>query len=367
MLTQILLHWFDFFYDLPVIVYIALLLGWIIGLRYLAAWVKGWRLGVFLLLLGIGTPIALVLMRSTLGLGYLHNSVPYAGVLNKYLALNDQYYTYSKGGGRFVHRRLYLIDLQQGKVMFRTPVKSKVHSLAWDNDKILLGGAKGKRVFSLDGNAESTFSMPNLKDLPELKSGIYKQGYNAKTNQVWVINKKGEEFFYNAQTLQREPKNVLKSPANGGALFKQITSLSKTKYRALERKKRYDKRAYCVVSFYGNYRSNIRQRLHIAAQPTNKYFVYGKLIYCMPKQHLAFISSYETTDKKKLLITAVNTQTGKTLWERTPSQLELGGNDKVPLRYFIPLNNGKEAVLLGGQYLVRFNTKTGKVIWARRL
>jgi outer membrane protein assembly factor BamB len=366
MLAQILLHWLDFFYDLPVIAYIALLVGWIIGLHYIADWVKGWWFGVLLLLVGIGAPIGLIFMKSTLGLGYLHNSVPYVGVLNKYLALSDHYHTYSKTGSRFDHHRLYLIDLQQGKVMFRTPVKSKVHSLAWDNGKILLGGVKGKRVFSLDGNAESTFSTPDLKDLPELKSGIYKQGYNAKTNQVWVINKKGEEFFYNAQTLQREPKNVSKSVATGGVLFQQMTSLPKTKYRALEHKKRYDKRAYCAASFYGNYRSNIRQRLHLAAQPTNKYFVYGKLMYCLPEQRLALISSYETTDKKKLLITALDTQTGKTLWELTPKQLGLGDH-KVSLHYFIPLNNGKEGVLLGGQYLARFNTKTGKVVWSRRL
>lgn len=367
MLTgQILLHWFDFFYHLPIIVYIALLVGWVIGLHYIADWIKSWWFGFILLLVGIGLPITLVFMKSTLGLGYLNKNVPYAGVLNNYLAISDHYKTYSKGGASFDHYRLYLINLQQGKIMFRKPLKSKVHSLAWDNGKILLGGVKGKRIFSLDGKTDPTFSPPDLKDLPELKSGIYKQGYNAKTNQVWVINKKGEKFFYNAQTLKREPES--KKGANRsteGALFQQIPSLAKTNYRALQRKQRYDQRTLCAASFYGNRRSDIRKQLHIATKPINKYFVYGNLMYCLPKQNLALISSYETTDKKKLLITAIDTNTGKTMWERTPTQLGLA-NDKVVLHYFIPVSKN-EAVLLGGQYLVKLNTNTGKVIWTRHL
>ncbi|EAY29227.1 outer membrane protein assembly factor BamB family protein [Microscilla marina] len=368
MLGQILLHWFDFFYDLPIIVYIALLVGWVFFLQYLVRFIKQNWIGVLVVLLGVAVPLFLILIKSWWGLGYLHEQgVTYVGVSGKYLALSDHYATYSKGGKRADHRRLYLVNTQTGEVLFRSSIKGKVTNLTWEDDKLLMQAGTNSRFFSLKGTSKKAFKKPNLKNLPELKSGIYKQGYNASTDQVWVINKKGEKFFYNAQTLQREPKNTLKVKKTTQTLkaFQPIKNLFKTKYGAVKNKKYYDRRAYCPVSFFGNRRSNIRKRLYIARQPINKYFVYGRLRYCLPAQNFALISSYQTTDKKKTVLTAINTNTGETLWEQTPAQLA-GAKNKAKVYYFIPVE-GNESVVLVGEYLLRLQTNTGKVIWKTRL
>lgn len=367
MLVNLLLSWIDALYSTHPAILIIAFFVWVVLLRAMVLKIGESWLAITVFLLGFIAPLSLLFLQSSLGLGYLHeNGIKYVGVSKNYLAIEDTYRTHSKGGKSYTHRRLYLIDTNTGDVLFRKVIKGKVYKLEWSGDKLLLKSGTESQYFSLAGKSKKAFAQQDLKNLPELKAGIYKQGYNTSTDQVWVIDKKGKKFFYNAQTLKREPEGV---PKTNQAFFGKVRSVTALKYRFKKEKKRYDNRPYCPIYLQG-YRSKIRKQLTLGSgKTTNAYFVYGSLLTCFPEQNLALINSFETTDRKNIKLTAVALGTGKVLWEQTQSKLkvtDIYSKREPRIRYVIPLNN-REFVMLMGGYLLRMQANTGKVIWKKRL
>lgn len=360
---NLLVSWLDGIYSMNLFLAIGLFILWVILLRWLILKIKKSWLAIPAFLGGIAIPIVMVFLKSSYGLGYLHEGrVDYVGISKNYIALTDHYVTHSKGGRSKTHRRMYLIDANKGDVLFRKPTKGKVQRIVWVGDQIMLKSGYKSQYFSLGGKSRLAFNKAKLKNLPELKSGIYKQGYNALTDQLWVVNKKGEKFYYNAQTLKREPQGT---PKVNQKAFVKVPHLSKVRFRFRKEKQRYDQRMYCPVSLRGR----TRKQLRVNAQTVDKYFLFGKLILCFPTMDLALISSFETTDRKKIKLTAVSTNTGKTLWEYTQDQLDVKDRHSRPvpkITYIIPTGDHDLTLLIGG-FLLRMEAKTGKVRWKTRL
>ncbi|OJJ17709.1 hypothetical protein BKI52_28005 [marine bacterium AO1-C] len=371
MLTNLFLSFLDSFFSLPIWIHLIMLIGWIILLRYLVLRMKAHVIVVITIFLigGVATPIALSLLNnSRWGYGYLHeNSIPYFGASDKYLAINDLYTTHSKGGKTHYHHRLYLVDVQNGAILFKKPISGKngVKGLSFRDDQLLVKSGEKSQYFSLKGKSTRAFDKSKLKNLPELKDGIFKYGYNANTNQAWAINKQGEKFFYNGTTMKRELERAIGVPSTG--YFVKIPSKAKFRFSNSTTNRRYNRRlVYCPVKLKGR----IRQQLVLEdGQNTEQFFVYGKIQMYFPTLEIALIKSYANTDKKTLKLTAVNKQ-GKVLWQKT--QLQLGvkdffSNSKPYISYVTPeMYEGDFIILIGG-YLQRMNPKTGIMRWQTRL
>lgn len=370
MLNSILLSFLDAFFSLPVWIYIIMMGLWFIIIRYIIIRVKAHAIISFILILIslIGIPITLsVLNNNRWGYGYLHeNRLPYFGVSEQYVAVNDLHVNYGKGKTSY-HHRLYLVDAQSGEVLFKKPLSGKngAKGLSLSNGQLLVKSGNKSQYFSLKGASRKAFSKSQLKDLPELKSGIYKYGYNANSNQVWAINKQGEKFFYNGTTMKREKERV--TAASTGNTFVEIPGQSKM-YFSTTKKRRYYRHHpyYCPVKLKGKIR---RQLILENEQPVEKFFVYGKICMYFSKAKVALIKSYATTDKKQFVLTAVNLQ-GEVLWQKTP--LKLGVKDffsksKPRIPYITPaMYNGDFVILIGG-YLHRIDPETGRMRWQTRL
>ena len=369
MLTNLLLSFLDAFFSLPIWIHLIMLIGWIILLRYLVMRIKAHAAVIVIAFLvgGVGTPLALSLFNNNYwGYGYLRESrIPYFGTSNKHLAINDLQVNYSKGGKTHYHHRLYLVDVQNGDILFKKPLDGGVSQLSLRNDRLLVNAGKKSQYFSLKGKSRKAFSKSRLKDLPGLESGIFKYGYNANTNQAWAINKQGQKFFYNGTTMQRELEHTKGAPSTG--YFVKIPAKAKFRFSTATKNRRYNRRlVYCPVSLKGR----IRQQLVLEdGQLTQQFFVYGKVIMYFPTAAIALIKSYASTDKKKFKLTAVNKQ-GKVLWEKTQDQLgvkDFYSKSKPRISYVTPeMYKGDFVILIGG-YLHRMDPKTGMMRWQTRL
>ncbi|OJJ17708.1 hypothetical protein BKI52_28000 [marine bacterium AO1-C] len=366
--SVIILSILDAFYSLPLLIYILLFLGFALGMLYLMIKIKknpskktAFWLALFTLGSIIATPIILMLLNNYYwGYGYLHESkVSYLGVSSKYIAISD----YKKGGqSRSIHR-LYLIDAQHGKILFKKPVgeNERVQSVAISNNRLLVKLGEKKQLLSLRGKPRKAFTKSQLKALPELKNGIYKYGYNTHTHQVWVINKAGKKFFYNGTTLKLELEKIAGNSSSNN--FLAIRPSNKAYFTT---QKNTNALNYCPVTLKGN----IRQQLALeGGQPTKQFFIHGRLLQYFPKARVVLLKSYKTTDKKQLLLTAVNLQ-GRVLWQKTPKDLEVKdffSNSKIRVSYVSPaLYTGDFAILIGG-YLIRMTPNTGVIHWKTRL
>ncbi len=369
MLTNLFLSFLDAFFSLPVWMHILLLIVWIILLRYLVLRIKAHAAFVVVAFLigGVGTPITLMVLNNGYwGYGYLHESrIPYFGASARYLAINDLYVTHSKGGKSHYHHRLYLIDAVQGDILFKKPLDGGISQLSLSNGRLLVNAGKKSQYFSLEGKSRQAFDEKRLKDLPELKGGIFKYGYNANTNQAWAINKQGEKFFYNGTTMKRELERAQNSTPK--SYFKQIEPTSRFRFTTGPSKRSYGSSlVHCPVTLRGR----VRQKLILEdGQRIEQFFVYGKIQMYFPQAEMALIKSYESTDKKQLKLTAVNKQ-GKVLWQKT--QLQLGVKDfysysKPVISYITPALYGGDFIILIGGYLHRMDPKTGVMRWQTRL
>lgn len=370
MLDSILLSFLDAFFSLPVWIYIIMMGLWFIIIRYIVIRVKAHVVisFIFLLISVIGIPITLsVLNNNRWGYGYLHESrIPYFGVSEQYVAVNDLHVTHGKGKTSY-HHRLYLVDAQNGGVLFKKPVNSKsgIKGLSLVNDQLLVKSGNKSKYFSLKGTSRKAFRKSQLKDLPELKSGIYKYGYNANSNQVWAINKQGEKFFYNGTTMKREKERI--TGASTGNTFVKITGQTKTYFSTTKKRRRYKHHPYyCPVGLKGKIR---RQLILENGEQVEKFFVYGNIAMYFPKAKVALIKSYATTDKKQFVLTAVNLQ-GEVLWQKTPLKLGVTdffsrSNPRIP--YVTPAMYDGDFVILIGGYLMRMNPETGTIRWQTRL
>lgn len=367
MITNLFLHWLDAFYDLPFVVFFFGGIVWMIAVISFAV-IKGFSkfwTGVFMFLVGFGVPIALIILKGSLGLGSLRSkSIVYMGKLNNYLVFNDDHTGVSgKRNPQTTHRRrLFMVDLNTGKLVFREPIKGFVNSVELTNDQqILMKSEQEQRYFSVKGNTLTQPPKAKLEDLPELKSGIYKKGYNASTDQVWVINKEGKKYFYNPQTHAQEPERLNKTVSQN-KYFKPVKSVSQTEAR-------------CGLTFYDPNRhhrrrnhdngNEIRKPLYVEGNVTKAFFIKGSVDYCLPSQNVGIITSYKTTDQEKLIVTTVNLKTGEIWWQKTCQEMGTS-EDKAPLGYIIPVSN-HESVWLLGQYILRLESQTGKIIWKTRL
>jgi hypothetical protein len=316
---------------------------------------------MLILFVGFGVPVGLMVLKGKLGLGYVRPKwIGYMGVSGNYLAFNDDRLSVGKHSRKTHHyRRFYLVDLSAGKLIARTPIKGMLNSVELaDNQQILMKASEEQRYFSLKGSQPTTQpSKVALEDLPELKSGIYKKGYNAQTDQIWVINKEGKKYFYNPQTHAQEPQGKRK-PHNQAKLFRLYKSVRNTKTN-------------CGLSFYrprnrrhssGN---EVRKPLYVGNHTTKEHFIRGEVTYCLPRQNVGIVTSYKTTDKEKKIITAVNLKTGEVWWQKNCKALGVD-EDNAYLGYIIPVSP-TESVWFLGVYLLRIETQTGKILWKMRV
>lgn len=364
---MIFLNILDAFYSLPILVHVLLFVGVALGVVYLLIKSKkpsSKPVVILLVILTMGglivLPVSLMLLNNYYwGYGYLHeNKVSYFGVSSAHIVIGD----YKKSGQSRNQHRVYLVDAQNGKILFKKPIKGQanVKSVSFGDNQLIVKSEGRTQYLSLTGKPQKPINKNQLTVLPELKNGIFKYGYNASSNQVWAINKAGEKYFYNATTLQRESEKITAPASNN--IFKTVLPLRETHFTTYKQ----GSLGYCPLTLKGK----IRQQLVLEnGQLTKLYFVYGQLQQYFPKAQVVLIQSYQTTDKKELQLTAVNLQ-GKVLWQKSQKALKVKdffSYSRLKVSYVVPETFGHDFVILMGGFLLRIDSKTGVMRWKTRL
>lgn len=359
--SQVFLSNLDALFSFRSFVYWGLLVVWVGLVLWMALrFTNSWKTLVFALVLGTSIPLALFLVNNNYwGYGYLHEEkIPYFGVSEKYVGIGELHTTHSKGGAPYDHHRLYLLNAQTGEILFKKPLlgQAGVQALRWVDQRLLVVSGKESEYFSLQGNSQRAISIQRLQQRPELKSGIANYGYNVQSHQVWVVNKKGEWFYYNSTTLQPEAKQT---NAFIPRILSQVAPTRQIHFQTSQQKAHY-----CPISLQAQQQIKLED-----GRLLDKLFIKAKVIMYLPVLEVALIQSFVSTHHKKLLLTAVNRQ-GKVLWEYTQKQLavtDFFSNATPKISYITPTFLGNELIVLIGGYLLKMDPKTGKIQWKTRL
>lgn len=358
---HLLVSWLDALFSFRSFVYWGAFVIWVgLVLFMVLRFTNSWKTLVFVLVLGASIPLALFLVNNNYwGYGYLREEqIPYFGLSEKYVGIDELYTTYSKGGAPYDHHRLYLLNAQTGELLLKKPLPGQagVQALRWVDQRLLVVSGKESEYFSLQGGSQRAISKQQLQQRPELKSGIANYGYDVQSHQVWVVNKKGEWFYYNSTTLMPEAKQT---NAFIPRTLRRIEPTSQIHFQTSQQKAHY-----CPISLQAQQQIKLED-----GRLLDKLFIKAKVILYLPVVEVALVQSFVSTYHKKLLLTAVDRQ-GTVLWEYTQGQLavtDFFSNATPKISYIVPTFLGNELIVLMGGYLLRMDPKTGKIQWKTRL
>ncbi len=258
--------------------------------------------------------------------------------------------------------RLHIIDAETGERIYRSYIGLNVKWMKNNDNLIFFETKTGFDVFDID-KKEIIRNIDNdylEKKFNELSAGVESKKYIK--DFVIVDCKNGQRYYY-------EPfsDKIVNEPPQEYFNYKDY-SFSESNISVITNGREKE-----VFRFKPNNKGESLKKLHFvdstgktSEQCSDESFIGGICTGFFPEKNIIIIKSYETTDEKKIIISALDNNL-KTLWK-------IDHNSLYPVDFFAPkkpvvtkmvLYNGKLLFAISG-FVYSVDSATGKIIWKKR-